>query len=90
MERHPLNIPNYFKVHVSFLQEQELLVAGETAETVEAMVRENVLPSTEQFQIISITPLSDEEKDHLVQSMMRFEEEDNDPSGEVQDTRTLN
>lgn len=88
MERYSLiSTPNYFKVHVSFLQEQELLVAAENEEAARKMVEENVLPTTEQFQIKAVTPLSHEEKLWLLQQMQAPGDE---PSGEVQDTRTLN
>lgn len=69
------NLPTYFKVHVSFLQEQELLVAAESVEACEKLVTENVLPTTEQFKIISINPLTDEEKAEIMQAMTGFDPE---------------
>lgn len=92
MERHSLT-QNYFKVHVQFLQEQELLVAAADEAAVRKLVEDNVLPTTQQFQINKVEPLSEEEKQFLIAQMMGAPEasnEDVDPSGEVQDTRTLN
>lgn len=89
MTEETIKVPNYFKVSVQFLQEQELLVAAESEESCRQMVTDNVLPTTQQFQINKIEPVSDEEKKWLLQQMMGITEEI-DPSGEVQDTRILN
>lgn len=98
MERHtltqdntPPTIQSFFKVHVSFLQEQELLVAAENAEAAEKLVRESVLPETQQFTLHSVSPLSTDEQQTIMRQMMGFtSHEEVDPSGEVQDTRILN
>lgn len=75
---------NYFKVLVSYLQKSEVIVAAETADDAKKLVSENVLEGTEQFQVLEVSDLTDEEKVWLTNQITG--QNVAEPSGEVQHT----
>jgi hypothetical protein len=83
---------NYYKVSVQYIQHTELLVAAKTEDEAIEMVKSNVLPETEGFKINGVSGLSEDEQKIVIANLMGLnnEEETAEPSGEVQDTRTLN
>lgn len=85
---------NYYKVNVQYTQHTQLLVAAKTEEQAIEMVKANVLPETEGFQINGVDVLTEEEQKAVLANLMGVSqepvEEVAEPSGEVQDTRTLN
>lgn len=81
---------NYFKVDVQYLQKSQLLVAAKTSDEAVEMVKSNVTEGTENFAVTGVAELTDEEKKWVLQNMQGIADENEEPSGEVQDTRTLN
>jgi hypothetical protein len=84
---------NYYKVSVQYIQHTELLVAAKTEDEAIEMVKSNVLPETEGFKINGVSGLSEDEQKIVIANLMGLNTEETDtpePSGEVQDTRTLN
>lgn len=73
----------YFKVNVQYLQVSDLLVVADTAEDAKKMVADNVLEGTQGFQINSVGPLTDEEKEQVIKSIQGMPQE-------AEPERTLN
>lgn len=78
---------NFWKVDIQYLQMSQLLVAAPTEEAAKEMVTANVLEGTEGFQINSVTPLSDAEKQHLLNKLQNPDASEEDLPAE---TRTIN
>lgn len=81
---------NYYKVSVQYMQKSDVLVAAESPENAAELITENVIDGTEQFSVLGVAELNDEEKVWLTRQMMGMPEEVAEPSGEVQDTKVLN
>lgn len=83
---------NYYKVSVQYLQKSDVLVAAESPENATELIAQNVIDGTEQFSVLGVSELNEEEKVWLTRQMMGMPEEQEvaEPSGEVQDLKALN
>lgn len=77
---------NYFKVDIKYIQKSQLLVQATSTDEAVDMVKKNVNEDTEGFEVLGAVELTDEEKEWVLKNMPEIPE----PSGEVQDVRTLN
>jgi hypothetical protein len=87
-----LNPSNFYKVSIQYLQKSDVLVAAQSEENAAELVTGNIVEGTEQFAVLAVAPLTDEEKQYVINQMTGLAPSDEiaEPSGEVQDTRTLN
>lgn len=66
---------NYYKVAVQYLQKSDVLVAAESPENAAELVSSQVVEGTEQFSVLGVSELNDEEKVWLTRQMMGLPEE---------------